>query len=111
MRVWSRTTLKSLMVPGGVLLLVITVLLYSGWLTLALPALSFLYYATEDVPAALLAARKAYEQDAYLTAAPDILSRLFFGSYDLEQLTQAKVFSRPIVTTLVRVRAEPPVGV
>ncbi len=44
MRVWSRTTLKSLVVPGGVLLLVITVLLYSGWLTLALPALSFLYY-------------------------------------------------------------------
>ena len=56
----------------------------------AYSALSFLYYQTEDVPAALLAARKAYEQDAYLTAAPDILSRLFFGSYDLEQFTQAK---------------------
>jgi TolB-like protein len=53
-------------------------------------ALSYLYYQTEDVPAALLAARKAYEQDAYLTAAPDILSRLFVGSYDLEQFTQAQ---------------------
>jgi serine/threonine-protein kinase len=53
-------------------------------------ALSILYYQTEDVLAALLAARKAYEQDAYLTGAADILSRLFFGSYDLEQFTQAK---------------------
>jgi serine/threonine-protein kinase len=53
-------------------------------------ALSVLYYQTEDVPAALLAARKAYEQDAYLAVAPDIVSRLFVGSYDLEQFTQAK---------------------
>lgn len=44
MRVWSTTTLKSLLVPGGILLLGVAVLLYSGWLTLALPALSFLYY-------------------------------------------------------------------
>jgi len=43
-RLWSTTTLKSLLVPGGVLLLAVAVLLYSGWLTLALPALSFLYY-------------------------------------------------------------------
>ena len=44
MRLWSRTTLKSLAVPGGILLLGVTVLVYSGWLTLAAPALSFLYY-------------------------------------------------------------------
>ncbi len=44
MQLWSTTTLKSLLVPGGVLLLAVAVLLYSGWLTLALPALSFLYY-------------------------------------------------------------------
>lgn len=44
MRVWSKTTLKSLLVPGGILLLGIALLVYSGWLTLALPALSFLYY-------------------------------------------------------------------
>ena len=30
--------------PGGVLLVGVVVLVYSGWLTLALPALSFLYY-------------------------------------------------------------------
>jgi diguanylate cyclase (GGDEF)-like protein len=43
-RVWSRAPLKSLMVPGGVLLIAGAALAYSGWLTLALPALSFLYY-------------------------------------------------------------------
>jgi diguanylate cyclase (GGDEF)-like protein len=44
LRLWSRTTLKSLVVPGGVLLLAVAVLTHSGWLTLAPPALSFLYY-------------------------------------------------------------------
>ena len=44
MRFWSPATLKSLVLPGGVLLLGVAILLYSGWLTLALPALSFLYY-------------------------------------------------------------------
>ena len=44
MQVWSKTTLKSLLLPGGILLLGIAVLVYSGWLTLALPALSFLGY-------------------------------------------------------------------
>jgi len=44
LRLWSKTTLKSLLVPGGLLLLSVAVLVYSGWLTLALPALSFLYY-------------------------------------------------------------------
>jgi diguanylate cyclase (GGDEF)-like protein len=44
LRVWSKTTLKSLLVPGGILLVGVVVLLYSGWLTLPFPALSFLYY-------------------------------------------------------------------
>jgi GGDEF domain-containing protein len=43
-RIWSKATLKSLLVPGGILLLCVVVLVYSGWLTLALPSLSFLYY-------------------------------------------------------------------
>jgi GGDEF domain-containing protein len=41
---WSKTTLKSLAAPGGVLLAAVALLAYSGWLTLALPALSFLNY-------------------------------------------------------------------
>jgi len=56
----------------------------------AYSTLSHLYYQTEDVPAAVLAARKAYEEDAYLAIASDVLARLFFGSYDLEQFTQAR---------------------
>ena len=36
--------MKSLTVPGGTLLLGVAILVHSGWLTLALPALSFLYY-------------------------------------------------------------------
>src|ERR1700676_3610466 len=44
LRMWSKTTLKSLAIPGGILLLGVALLLYSGWLTLAPPALSFLYY-------------------------------------------------------------------
>ena len=56
----------------------------------AYSTLSHLYYQTEDVPAAVLAARQAYEQDAYLSVAGEVLARLFFGSYDLEQFTQAR---------------------
>lgn len=44
MRLWSKTTLKSLALPGGALFLCVSLLIYSGWLTLALPAISFLYY-------------------------------------------------------------------
>jgi len=44
LQISSRTTVKSLVMPGGILLLGVTLLVYSGWLTLALPALSFLYY-------------------------------------------------------------------
>ncbi len=52
--------------------------------------LSHLYYQIDDVPAAVLAARRAYEEDAYLDLAPEILWRLFSGSLDLEQFGQAE---------------------
>ncbi|MEX2284806.1 MAG: hypothetical protein WEE89_20125 [Gemmatimonadota bacterium] len=42
----------------------------------------------EDLSSALLAARQAYEADAYLEAAPDILLRLVTGNYDLENFDQ-----------------------
>jgi diguanylate cyclase (GGDEF)-like protein len=44
LHLWNRAALKSLVVPGGILLAGVAALLYSGWLTLALPALSFLYF-------------------------------------------------------------------
>jgi TolB-like protein len=56
----------------------------------AYSTLSHLYYQVEDVPAAVLAARRAYEEDAYLSVASDVLSRLFVGSLDLEQFSQAQ---------------------
>ncbi len=59
-------------------------------LATAYSALSSLYYLVDDVPNAVLAARSAYEQDAFLRVAPTILWRLFDGSYDLEQFNQAK---------------------
>ncbi|MDH3291326.1 MAG: serine/threonine-protein kinase [Gemmatimonadota bacterium] len=52
--------------------------------------LSHLYYQTENAVSALVAARRAYEEDAYLAVAPEVLWRLFLGNYDLEQLTQAR---------------------
>src|SRR5215469_7461917 len=45
-RVINRAAVKALLVPGGVLLLAVVALANSGWFTLALPALSFLYYCT-----------------------------------------------------------------
>ena len=41
---FSRAMLRSLLLPGGALLLVVVILVSVGWLTLALPALNFLYY-------------------------------------------------------------------
>ena len=53
-------------------------------------ALTWLYYDIHDVPAALMAARQAYQEDAYLSSAATIVDRLFWGSIDLEQFIQAR---------------------
>ena len=52
-------------------------------------ALSQLSYRKLDIIDANLAARRAYEADAYLVSAPDVLWRLFATSYDLEQAVDA----------------------
>ncbi|MBW3535918.1 MAG: hypothetical protein KY453_12005 [Gemmatimonadetes bacterium] len=49
--------------------------------------LSHLLYR-EDMSSAMLAARRAYEADAYLEAAADVLLRLVLGNYDLENFDQ-----------------------
>jgi GGDEF domain-containing protein len=41
---WSRKTLKAFLMPGGILLLCVTIFDFLGWLTLPLPALNFLFY-------------------------------------------------------------------
>jgi len=42
---WNKAAWKSLFVPGGMLLLVTVILLKTGWTTLTLPVLTWLYYA------------------------------------------------------------------
>jgi TolB-like protein len=54
--------------------------------------LSHLYYQHGTIVSALLEARLAYEADAFLSTAPDVLWRLFLGNYDLEQLTEARTW-------------------
>lgn len=53
-------------------------------------ALGHLYYQLDDPSSALIANRRAYEEDAYLDVADVILWRLFSGSYDVQQFTQAE---------------------
>ncbi|HEX9729728.1 MAG TPA: serine/threonine-protein kinase [Gemmatimonadales bacterium] len=51
--------------------------------------LSHLYYQTDNITSAVISAREAYRQDAYLNVANEVLWRLFLGSYDLAQFSQA----------------------
>ncbi len=52
--------------------------------------LSHLYYEVQDVVQAVLSAQKAYVEDAYLRFADGVLWRLFNGTLDLGQFTQAE---------------------
>ena len=52
--------------------------------------LGHLYYQMDDIVEANLAARRAYEADAFLTAAEDIVWRLWSTSYDLENRPQSR---------------------
>ena len=52
--------------------------------------LSSLYSNKDDPIEAAMAARRAYEEDAYLSAAPDIIWRLYSSAYDNLQSVQAE---------------------
>jgi serine/threonine-protein kinase len=52
-------------------------------------ALSVIEFAKKNVSEAMVAARRAYETDSYLRAAPAILSALWQMSYNLEQFSDA----------------------
>lgn len=56
----------------------------------AYSTLSHLYYTVGDVAEAVLAGRRAYEEDAYLRVADAVLWRLYTASYDMEQRAQAE---------------------
>ena len=62
----------------------------------ALGSLSHLYYNAEgkSLSDVILAARRAYEADAYLDNAPTILTRLFYASYDEDQAVDAARWCR-----------------
>jgi hypothetical protein len=51
--------------------------------------LSHLYNNTKGTTDAKLAGQRAYEADAYLSNADQVLNRLFLASYDLSQFTDA----------------------
>lgn len=52
--------------------------------------LSHLYYQTNQWAEAVLAARQAYDQDAFLTSVDQVLRRLYLASYDLGQHEDAR---------------------
>lgn len=56
----------------------------------AYSTLSHLYYQVEDPASAALAAQRAYETDAFLTAADAVLRRLFSANYDLARTDRAR---------------------
>ncbi len=55
----------------------------------AFSTLSHLYYQVGRLEEAVLAARQAYRQDAFLSVADDVLWRLYSASYDLADYRQA----------------------
>ena len=65
MRLLSAGTLKSLFLPGGIWLLGVVLLVYTGWLTLALPVLSFLYYCA--IAGGMLLAWKFHSSRIFLS--------------------------------------------
>lgn len=52
--------------------------------------LSHMNFRAGDVATGLLEARRAYEEDAYLDVANEVLARLSTGYYDLQEFSQAK---------------------
>ena len=90
MRIWSSPILKSLLVPGGVLLAGVAGLVYPGWLTLTIPAVSFLYYCA--VAGGLILAWRFHSSRTFLALAVLFLavqSIGLFGGGQLSVLIQA----------------------
>ena len=63
-------------------------------IAIAYLALSQVHYAQQDGVAGLLAARRAYEEDPYLSNMGGILQQLFFGTYDLAEFAEAAQWCR-----------------
>ncbi|HEV7838914.1 MAG TPA: hypothetical protein VGO75_12665, partial [Gemmatimonadaceae bacterium] len=76
----------------------------------ALERLSAIQYQKQNTIESLSLAQRAYEADAYLTAAPEILWRLYVSSYDLGQFPNARKWcdeaQRRFPTHLVSARCQ-----
>ena len=63
-----------------------------GTRAVAYNVLSIIHSQKPDLAAAKVAARRAYEEDAYVRAADRLLFRLYATSYDLQQFTDAQYY-------------------
>jgi diguanylate cyclase (GGDEF)-like protein len=109
LRVWDQAKLKSLVVPGGLLFLCVALLAYSGWLTLAVPALSFLYYCA--VGGGMLMAWRFHSSRIFLSLLVLFLGQqavgLFAGQAHLVSMTvQAVAVLVPLDFVLIAVMHE-----
>jgi len=91
MSAWTKTTLRSLLVPGGVLLLAVVLLVYSGWLTLALPSLSFLYYCA--LAGGMLLAWRFHSSRIFLSLLVLFLAGQALEFFNEKQLLVAQVLA------------------
>ena len=107
MRLWSKSTLKSLLVPGGLFLLGTTILVYSGWLTLALPALSFLYYCA--MAGGMLLSWRFHSSRIFLSFVVLFLAgqaMAIFGERQLALVSQAMAVAVPLDFVLIALMRE-----
>jgi GGDEF domain-containing protein len=88
----SKSTLRSLLVPGGALLLGIMLLASLGWVTLAPPALSFLYYCA--IGGGMLLAWRFHSSRIFLSLCVLLLAEAAIALWGGGQL--------PVILTAVR---------
>lgn len=106
LRIWSKTTLKSL-APGGLLLAGVTLLAYSGWMTPAVPALSFLYYC--GLAGGMLLAWRFHSSRVFLSLIVLLLAGQaigFFGEKHLALAAEAVAVLLPLDFVLVALMHE-----
>ncbi|HKU25058.1 MAG TPA: GGDEF domain-containing protein [Candidatus Sulfotelmatobacter sp.] len=87
--------LRSLLVPGGLLLLGVALLVSTGWLALALPALSFLYYCA--IGGGMLLAWRFHSSRIFLCLSVLFLAEGALGLWGSGQM--------PVIATVVRLVA------
>lgn len=99
--------MKSLLVPGGALLFAVVLLVYSGWLTLALPSISFLYYCA--LAGGVLLAWRFHSSRIFLALVVLFLAGQalsFFGAKHLASVAQEVSVAVPLNFVLIALMHE-----